>query len=699
MKIRIEIDVDPDEIPLATELITLIRSLTSSHAPAFAPVARVCTSGPGVIGTVTTLAQPSPSPRVPSPAATTQQAGVGLTSLFRMLMARLGHAATEEEETTVAAGVATEVLRAIDAAAPQQDEALEIFFGTFCDIAFNPARLKHNFPIIPYVAVLPRLAEPVKSKIRDKLIQKVLKFLTIKRPVDCSRMEFFTYAEAFAALIKVEFVNITGAVTTITTLLQKQENRCAAVTMLGKTVELCLALIKDKCERPRLSELRAALHTCVTEPEFVYDVNYIDQNMGWDATSVLSPTPTLQTAQQPTTALPTPVPTPAHKSEHASEPAPVSCTSPRRTSFVGAPATSSTLASSSAGPVSGMPAPAGRLAKTARFQGHGATIFALAYDSMRDSLLSNSKDGQIIVWDPEGNKRDTLSMSGQYACSMDINPRTRCLYISGVPGGGPQQQKAGEPTLFMYRLAEQSSKWQQTGTFKSTRLVSCVEAMVQDQGNHLAAGESSKSERLSYVNFYDIEKAPSFDLGTPVVSYQEHEDYVTSLAHHPSSEGLLFSGSRDSTVRLWDFRQRKSAAILGSGTPTRRSAHEFMVTCVDSVGCLVASGALDRRVCVWDLRNLNTPSFSIMVEEAVLKIALSPQSNASCPVIAASTNKAGMFLVMPSQQGPQALVPTRDVPRELGIYDLVWGERDDSGNPFLYAGGDDLYKLSVHWEH
>ena len=30
-----------------------------------------------------------------------------------------------------------------------------------------------------------------------------------------------------------------GAVQTIITLLKKPENRCAAVTMLGKTVEMC----------------------------------------------------------------------------------------------------------------------------------------------------------------------------------------------------------------------------------------------------------------------------------------------------------------------------------------------------------------------------------------------------------------------------------------------------------------------------
>jgi hypothetical protein len=74
-------------------------------------------------------------------------------------------------------------------------------------------------------------------------------------------MEFFVYAEAFAALIKLEFVPITGAVTTIVTLLQKPETRCAAITMLGKTVEMCFAQLIQKCDPAKLNDLRLKLQT------------------------------------------------------------------------------------------------------------------------------------------------------------------------------------------------------------------------------------------------------------------------------------------------------------------------------------------------------------------------------------------------------------------------------------------------------
>lgn len=39
---------------------------------------------------------------------------------------------------------------------------------------------------------------------------KVLKHLTVKRPVEASRMDFFAHAEAFAALVNLDFVSING---------------------------------------------------------------------------------------------------------------------------------------------------------------------------------------------------------------------------------------------------------------------------------------------------------------------------------------------------------------------------------------------------------------------------------------------------------------------------------------------------------
>lgn len=63
--------------------------------------------------------------------------------------------------------------------------------------------LKKNF-------LFNRINEPFKNSIKEKIIPFILKTLTIKRPLDCNRIDFFLYAEAFAALVKFEFVSITG---------------------------------------------------------------------------------------------------------------------------------------------------------------------------------------------------------------------------------------------------------------------------------------------------------------------------------------------------------------------------------------------------------------------------------------------------------------------------------------------------------
>ncbi len=62
------------------------------------------------------------------------------------------------------------------------------------------------------------------------------------------------------------------------------------------------------------------------------------------------------------------------------------------------------------------------------------------------------------------------------------------------------------------------------------------------------------------VRVYDAYSAHISKL-QPLVSYEEHNDIITSLAAYPNSEGLFFSGSRDCTIKLWDRRQAKSVGM------------------------------------------------------------------------------------------------------------------------------------------
>ena len=74
-------------------------------------------------------------------------------------------------------------------------------------------------------------------------------------------------AEAFAALVLMDFVSIAGATQTIVTLLKKPDNRCAAITMLGKTIELCsdqVRTMRFSCSIVAEARLLSLLWLCET---------------------------------------------------------------------------------------------------------------------------------------------------------------------------------------------------------------------------------------------------------------------------------------------------------------------------------------------------------------------------------------------------------------------------------------------------
>eukprot|EP00854_Cymbomonas_tetramitiformis_P014547 gene14547-17195_t len=76
----------------------------------------------------------------------------------------------------------------------------------------------------------------------------------------------------------METIPIVGAVTTICQFLDMQSRRCAGMTMLGKTVELCHEML-ETCNASTLDDLRARLTSM--ESCFEYDVEYIMKTMKW----------------------------------------------------------------------------------------------------------------------------------------------------------------------------------------------------------------------------------------------------------------------------------------------------------------------------------------------------------------------------------------------------------------------------------
>jgi WD40 repeat protein len=111
----------------------------------------------------------------------------------------------------------------------------------------------------------------------------------------------------------------------------------------------------------------------------------------------------------------------------------------------------------------------GKLCLVARdsFLGHTGTIFCMAYDEVRDRLISAGKDNTIFVWTQDGKQREKLVLPSHYACALDINSTMRSLYICGVSKSGP--------AIISYSMSDKGNLVEKGVIDKSKmKLVSCV---------------------------------------------------------------------------------------------------------------------------------------------------------------------------------------------------------------------------------
>ncbi|XP_006001112.1 WD repeat-containing protein 37 isoform X2 [Latimeria chalumnae] len=113
------------------------------------------------------------------------------------------------------------------------------------------------------------------------------------------------------------------------------------------------------------------------------------------------------------------------------------------------------------------------------------------------------------------------------------------------------------------------------------------------------------------ANLYEVETSEL------VHSLTGHDQELTHCCTHPTQR-LVVTSSRDTTFRLWDFRDPSihSVNVFQGHTDTVTSA-------VFTVGDNVVSGSDDRTVKVWDLKNMRSPIATIRTDSAVNRISVS----------------------------------------------------------------------------
>ncbi|KAM3715902.1 WD repeat-containing protein [Dirofilaria immitis] len=120
------------------------------------------------------------------------------------------------------------------------------------------------------------------------------------------------------------------------------------------------------------------------------------------------------------------------------------------------------------------------------------------------------------------------------------------------------------------------------------------------------------------ANIYDAER------GEIVNVLSGHDDELNHCNAHPSQK-LIVTASRDSTFRLWDFRESIQSVAVFQGH------NDSVTSVVFSSSDKLVSGSDDRSIKVWDLRNMRSAIVTVRLDSAVNRLSISSRSVVAIP--------------------------------------------------------------------
>ena len=225
---------------------------------------------------------------------------------------------------------------------------------------------------------------------------------------------------------------------------------------------------------------------------------------------------------------------------------------------------------------------------SAALRGHTDTVSSLSFNHDGSLLASGGLDGKALVWSVADPALPPRALEG---------PGGGLEWVRWHPKGNVLLAGSEDFTAWMWNAADGALMQVFAGHSNS---VSC--GGFSPDGKTVATGSFDGSLRLW---------APrTGECSTLFMGHPYHDGPVTCLDFHPSTEGLLLTGSEDNTARLVSG---VSGKVLGT-----LAAHAETIECVGLSGDFpfAASGAIDAKLVVWDLNTLQ-PRTTLQHDKAV----------------------------------------------------------------------------------
>ncbi len=240
--------------------------------------------------------------------------------------------------------------------------------------------------------------------------------------------------------------------------------------------------------------------------------------------------------------------------------------------------------------------------------GHGPGVNFVCFSPDGQTLVSGGADGVLDLWDVNsGEKRSSMSNGTTPVTSICFSPDGIVLATGHSAG------------VRLWNLVERAIVAEVSG---HSAAVGRLE--FSSDGRTLAA---SDGELVKLWNIAPVEKSPRMkreaEVKVGIASKQvleSHAEGVISVSVSPDNN-LLFSGSRDHSVKIWDLESGTVKATLEGHTGA------IVDTCADSNGTVLASASLDSTIKLWNLESYREKKTLTIHGDRVYCIAASPDGS------------------------------------------------------------------------